>query len=129
MKKRGFFMMIFFGMGSFFSGCGFHQNDVDLSVEEFERRINQDKVQLVDVRTPEEYASEHIPNAISINILSEEFDSLSTQILNPEYPVFVYCRSGKRSAMAAKRLLAKNYVVYQLKGGIIAWKKSRKPIE
>ena len=87
MKKRGFFMMIFFGMGSFFSGCGFHQNDVDLSVEEFERRINQDKVQLVDVRTPEEYASEHIPNAISINILSEEFDSLSTQILNPEYPV------------------------------------------
>lgn len=121
--------MMFFSAALFSSGCSLSRNDTELSVEEFAQRISQGKVQLVDVRTPEEYKSEHLHGAISINILSEDFDSLSTQILNPDYPVFVYCQSGKRSAMATKRLHAENYVVYQLKGGMIAWKESQKPTE
>jgi rhodanese-related sulfurtransferase len=41
----------------------------------------------------------------------------------------VYCRSGKRSAMATEQLRAAGYTVYDLEGGITAWKEAGKPVE
>ncbi len=93
--------------------------DADL----FEQTLNQTpNAQLVDVRTPEEFKQEHIPNAIMIDIKAETFEQL-IQNLDRDRPVFVYCRSGKRSLQAAN-ILEKNKfkTVYNLDGGIIAWK-------
>ena len=85
--------------------------------------------QLVDVRTPAEYAEGYLPGAILIDIREKTFDSLIQQ-LDRTRPVFVYCRSGKRSLDAAK-ILEKNKfkVVYNLGGGIIAWKEKGKPVD
>ena len=75
---------------------------------------------LVDVRTTEEYASEHIVGAISISHdkIPEEAPS---QIPDKTAPVLVYCQSGNRSAFAAGALVALGYTNVLDLGGIEAW--------
>ena len=84
--------------------------------------------QLVDVRTPKEYAEGRLQGAILIDIREPSFNSLIQQ-LDRTRPVFVYCRSGKRS-MEAANILEKNKfkLVYNLEGGIIAWKDKGKTV-
>ena len=95
----------------------------------FEKELAQaTDPQLVDVRTFAEYSEGHLSGAILIDIKEPTFDSLIDQ-LDPTRPVFLYCRSGKRSLEAANVLEKKNFkVVYNLEGGIIAWKKSGKTV-
>ena len=100
-----------------------------LEADLFEQTLSQTPdPQLVDVRTPAEYAEDRLPGAILINVREATFDS-QIQQLDKSRPVFVYCRSGKRSLQAAK-VLEKNHfkVVYNLKGGIIAWKENGKDV-
>jgi rhodanese-related sulfurtransferase len=84
--------------------------------------------QLIDVRTPEEFKEGHLPGAILIDIKEPDFDKVILN-LDAEQPVFVYCRSGRRSLKAAK-ILEKNKfrVVYNLAGGINAWKGKDKAV-
>jgi rhodanese-related sulfurtransferase len=81
---------------------------------------------LIDVRTPEEYATGHI--AGSVNIAVEELGSRLAEV--PEgQPVIVYCRSGNRSAAAARILVDAGYgPVYDL-GGIRSWVAEGLPIQ
>lgn len=75
---------------------------------------------LLDVRTLEEYNAQHIVDAISLplNELDEKASSI-LQIL--DQPIVLYCRSGNRSAQAAKLLIEKGYTnIYDL-GGINNW--------
>jgi phage shock protein E len=73
---------------------------------------------LVDVRTPEEFASGHIEGAINIPV--QELQTRLTELPTGE-PVVLYCRSGNRSAQAATILGAADFEqVFDL-GGIIAW--------
>ncbi len=82
--------------------------------------------QLVDVRTPEEYASGHI--AGSVNIPVEELDARKGEISKDE-AVVLYCRSGNRSNQAAQILDRAGYTgVYDL-GGIIAWQAAGYPVQ
>ena len=47
-------------------------------------------------------------------------------VLDKEKPVYLYCRSGKRSASAAEKLKEAGFTeVYNLKGGILAWKEKQ----
>ena len=100
-----------------------------LEAELFEKTLEQTPdPQLIDVRTPEEYASGHLPGAILINIKSADFDSLIQQ-LDKSRPVFVYCRVGRRGFEAANILEKNNFkIVFNLEGGIIAWQERRKTI-
>ncbi len=73
---------------------------------------------LVDVRTPAEFAGGHIEGAVNIPL-----DSLAQRLdeIPQDQPVVVYCRSGNRSATAARQLAQAGYTdIYDL-GGIIAW--------
>ena len=75
---------------------------------------------ILDVRTPEEYAESHIPGAI--NVANEEIGSEEI----PELPdknqlILVYCRSGRRSKEAAKKLVALGYTNVVEFGGILDW--------
>jgi rhodanese-related sulfurtransferase len=95
----------------------------------FEKTLNQTpNPQLVDVRTPQEYSEGYLPGAVLIDIKAETFDT-KIRTLDKTRPVFVYCRSGKRSLEAAN-ILEKNKfkVVYNLDGGIIAWKEKGKAV-
>ena len=85
--------------------------------------------QLVDERTLREYAEERLPDAILMDIREASFDTLILT-LDKDRPVFVYCRSGKRSMDAAKILKKNNFkTIYNLEGGILLWKEKGKPTE
>lgn len=61
------------------------------------RQALEDGAQLVDVRTPQEYASGALPGAINMPVQQV---AGARGKLDPERPVIVYCRSGQRSEMA-----------------------------
>ena len=75
---------------------------------------------ILDVRTAEEFAEKHIPNAINIPnemIGSEEL----TELPDKNQLILVYCRSGNRSKQAAEKLVALGYTKIYEFGGIIDW--------
>lgn len=82
---------------------------------------NED-VQLVDVRTNRECNAGMIDKAVQIDISSEDFKTKIEQ-LDKDKPVVLYCAVGGRSSRAAQYLKSVGFKeVYNLKGGINAWK-------
>jgi len=93
-----------------------------VSPEEMKSLLQMDDVQLVDVRTSEEYNSGHIEKSQNIDVRSPDFDGQIAK-LDKEKPVLVYCRSGKRSAKCVEKLKSAGFVkIYDLDGGITKWK-------
>lgn len=87
------------------------------------------EAQVVDVRTPEEFNSGHLKNALNINYYEDDFSSQLVK-LDKQKPVFVYCKVGGRSAKAATLLRKEGYKnVYDLRGGILAWSNNNLPLE
>lgn len=77
--------------------------------------------QILDVRTPEEYATGHIENSDNVNWLSDSF-VLRTDKYDKTKPVFVYCKIGGRSAKAAEKLAELGFkTIYNLDGGMLKW--------
>lgn len=58
---------------------------------------------VIDVRTPEEFASGHLDGAVNIDLSAADFDD-RIAALDPSAAYVVYCRSGSRSAQAAARM-------------------------
>jgi len=105
------------------------QNFKSVSVAEFAEIIKDTTtVQLLDVRTAEEYTQGHIAGAMQIDFYSALFMDLATMKLSKEKPVAIYCRSGRRSASAAEKLAKQGYEVINLDGGILAWQSAKMPI-
>lgn len=94
----------------------------------FAEGLRCDNPVLVDVRTPEEYAEGHLPDALNIDFKSDGFLASAESALGTDRPVYVYCRSGRRSAAAASQLAGKGYTVVNLDGGIIDWEKRGFPV-
>ena len=118
--------MIFLSLLAGLMGC---QEYTDLNVDEFQKMIaNDHAVQLVDVRTPQEYAEGHLAGAINIDWYSNDFMNQAEASLTKDRPVMVYCRSGRRSAAAAEKLAAAGYKTYNMLGGYLAWTESGKNI-
>jgi rhodanese-related sulfurtransferase len=94
-----------------------------VDVTTFKKGLTNKDVQLIDVRTPEEFRAGHIENAILIDYYSENFKT-KIQKLDKEKPVYVYCKSGYRSGNSAIifRDLGFKKVV-DLDGGYDAWSK------
>ncbi|MBL7931616.1 MAG: thioredoxin [Bacteroidia bacterium] len=100
-----------------------------ISVEEFETRLKQGDVQLVDVRTEEEYAGGHLKNALNYNISSPDFGT-NIKTLDKNKTVLVYCLSGGRSASAADLMSGEGFKeVYNLGGGIMKWNGAGKSLD
>lgn len=108
-----------------FSSCSSKNGSsaVDLEVTEFVRLIEEGNVQLVDVRTASEFAQGHIAGAVNIDVKSAEFASQVEAQLKHHLPIALYCRSGARSAMAAKELRSLGFEgkIYNLVGGYLAY--------
>lgn len=126
MKKILSILFILLGL----NGCMNAQNKsyVDMDVVRFAKYLSNDSVQLVDVRTPEEFEEGHIAGARNINVFDSDFVDEAEKALDKSRPVAVYCRSGKRSADAARELTENGFNVTNLEGGILAWKEEHKPI-
>ena len=75
---------------------------------------------ILDVRTQEEYDQGHIPGAIVIS--HEEIAEKAEEVLtDKEQLILVYCRSGRRSKIAAEALVELGYTNIKEFGGIIDW--------
>lgn len=75
---------------------------------------------ILDVRTPEEFADMHIPDAI--NIANETIsDNEIAALPDKDKTIFVYCRSGNRSTQSAKKLVNLGYTNIIEMGGIGDW--------
>lgn len=96
-------------------------DSIKLEPKAFDIEITNN-VQLVDVRTPKEFAQGHIKNALNINYFSENFaDSL--QLLDKDKPVYIYCRSGKRSGKSISKFKEAGFnTIYELDGGLLNWR-------
>lgn len=100
------------------------QSVINLNAEEFKALLLTESSVLLDVRTPEETSSGQLENASTINFYDSDFES-KLRLIQKNKSVFVYCRSGSRSSKAAKLLIELGqYKVFNLNGGIGAWRKS-----
>lgn len=121
-----YFIMSFLSLFGLF-GC--QSGPANLNADEFENMLSKDAtVQLVDVRTPEEYAAGHLRGAVNIDWYADDFLETAKAKLTPEHPVLVYCRSGKRSAAAAAKLEGIGFKTYNLLGGYMGWTEAGKPV-
>src|SRR5690606_17157090 len=77
-------------------------------------------------RTSKEFEEGHLKDAANYDVLIPvEFDQ-QIATLDKSTPVFVYCRSGKRSTVAAGKLRAAGFEkIYELRGGINEWRDSK----
>ncbi|WP_337044216.1 rhodanese-like domain-containing protein [Emticicia sp. 17c] len=112
------------------SGYSQNKDPFLLSVADFDTKLKSkaETAQLVDVRTPAEYANGHIKRAMNINFTDDDFEEAAKKTLDKTKPVFVYCFSGKRSTDAAVFLRGLGFKeVYDLSGGFAQWTASSKP--
>ena len=95
----------------------------NMSPEEARKFIEshpRDSYQILDVRQPKEYEQGHLAGALLMPV-----KEVATRLaeLNRNEPLLVYCHSGGRSKAASQLLLAEGFKdVYNLSGGIVAWK-------
>lgn len=127
MKHRNLLTLLF---GSLLGCTACQSSDSTIrtvNATEFSQLIKDSKpVQLVDVRTPEEFQAGHIPGAILIDVKSADFNRLAEEKLKKDLPVAVYCHSGMRSLKAANQLKEKGFKpIYNLKGGFMEWQDNR----
>lgn len=121
---KNILFLIFLG---FFSFSSFSQeiiNDV-VPVRTYKNLIIGKQVQLVDVRTPNEYNSGKIEGAINIDYLDKENFKAAFEKLNKDQALYIYCRSGSRSHESAIILEEMGFKeIHDLKGGYHAWVKT-----
>jgi len=98
------------------------KNITDIDTKTFSEKITAaPNAQIIDVRTPQEFASGHIDNAVNIDWLSDNF-VVNTQKLDKTKPVFLYCKTSNRSTQAAKKLEELGFTtIYNMKGGLLQW--------
>jgi len=82
---------------------------------------------IIDVRTPGEYASGHIEDAINMDFYAEDFDEQLDE-LDRDKIYLLYCQSGNRSGKALDKMEALGFKeVYNMLGGIVNWERTNLP--
>ena len=90
--------------------------------------INREDAVVLDVREDNEYRDGHIVNSLHIPV-SYLKDRLKDLEKYREKPIIVGCRSGQRSSQACAMLKKQGFnAVYNLSGGIMAWKNDNLPL-
>jgi hydroxyacylglutathione hydrolase len=98
-----------------------------MNVDALDSRRKDGGVQIIDVRSPDEWAAGHLPDAVHIPLAA-----LPDRVgeIDPGTPVVVHCQGGGRSAIAASFLKSKGLDgVANLEGGFEAWRARELPVE
>lgn len=99
-----------------------------LDTKTFQQRLSQPGVQLVDVRTPEEFAKGHVEGALNIDWLADGFMDKAGK-LDKSKPVLLYCAAGGRSEEALAAMKKAGYTkAVDMLGGFNGWKKAGLPV-
>ncbi len=92
----------------------------NISINEYNDLCQNQRVKLIDIRTPGEYINEHIKGAIN-----KTLDELNSYVFSEDEVVVFHCQSGNRTLQAEGFFAQLPFKkVYILKGGINAWKKA-----
>lgn len=94
----------------------FKQPDFSQGIKDYQ---NAQGAVLLDVRTPQEFKSGHIPQ--SKNIPLQTIEKVSSVVKNKDTALYVYCQSGARSRQAASVLKGMGYTNVKNIGGIAAY--------
>lgn len=100
----------------------------NLSAVDFQKQLKAtSNPQLVDVRTPEEFAGGHLEHALNYDWNGNDFDAQMNK-LDKTQPAFVYCLSGGRSGAAASYMREHGFKkVYEMQGGMMSWRSQNLP--
>lgn len=106
------------------------QTNTKLSAVEFEKEISSKKdIQILDVRTPGEFFSGHIKDALQADWNDKKEFERRLAFVDKKKPVYVYCLAGGRSAAAAEQMRSLGYTsVIELQGGTNAWRAANLPL-
>jgi len=109
---------------------GHAQQQKSWIAERFHKHLLADTtIQLIDVRTPVEYAEGAIAGSILLNWKDSAAFEQGLQKLEKSRPVYLYCRSGNRSNLAADHLVVLGFKeVVNLSGGIKSWEDKGYPL-
>lgn len=90
--------------------------------EAFATLIQQEDIRILDVRTPAEFKSSHVKGAVPADVQDDAFlERVQSVYTNKSEPIYVYCKSGRRSMMAAEKMVQAGYThVINVLGGIDA---------
>lgn len=119
-------LIIFLGLSIllFFASCKDKSGTKEiqiLSPQEFHDATAGNDLQLLDVRTAKEFKDGHLENARNIDVLEDDF-SEKVKTLDKEKPLYLYCRSGNRSAKATSILKDMGFrEIYDMEGGFLKW--------
>lgn len=91
----------------------------NINFEEAKNIIDTEKTIILDVRTEEEFVTGHIVNAINIPV--DELEERLEKLEEKQSVIMVYCKSGRRSAIACEILLEHGYINIYNMGGVIDW--------
>ena len=123
-----FTLIAFFSL--LFGACQHTDFVKTIPAEEFAQYITEEGVQLLDVRTPEEYAEGHLEGAVLVDFKADGFVEKAEAQLQKDKPVALYCRGGRRSHSAAELLYKAGFQqLVELQGGITAWNEAGKPVK
>ena len=101
--------------------------DIILEPKEYVERLKADSTAfLLDVRRANEYAEGHIPGATLLDVTNEPEFLKGIESLDKDKTIYIYCRSGRRSRIAAKHLIDNGFNVVDLQGGYSAWESAFK---
>ena len=93
------------------------QTDINEWVEKYR---NTSGAILLDVRTEEEFNEGHIPDSVNLSV--QYISKIESIVEEKETPLFVYCRSGRRSGNATVFLKRMGYTNVNNIGGILSYK-------
>lgn len=106
----------------FFVTCGNSQDVKKISNTELKQLLSTKKIQLLDVRTPEEVSEGFIKSAKFANLFDANFYQKASAQLDKSKPVYVYCNTSNRSKSASNILKEKGFKIIILEGGYSSWK-------
>lgn len=101
-----------------------------ISADEVKQALDEKKaIALLDVRTPQEYASARIKNSINLPV-DEVVNKIKKVMPDKSQTIYVYCLSGSRSSHAVAQMTELGYKnVFSLSSGLLAWRAKKYPLE
>ncbi|MFT5779679.1 MAG: rhodanese-related sulfurtransferase [Crocinitomicaceae bacterium] len=92
-----------------------------ITAESFKNLLTAEDIQLIDVRTPEEFSAGTIDDAQNVDFLGPNFEK-NIASFDKSKTVLIFCKSGGRSGKASKKMLEMGFVrVIDLSGGYSGW--------
>ena len=130
MRFSKYFVLFGYFLGSLFWGVGAKAAEgkgfKNVGAEEFDKLRAEKGSIVLDVRRTVEFTSGHITNAVQIDFTGPDFEK-KVGALDKSKTYLVYCAVGGRSSRACEKMSEMGFKnLYNLEGGIMAWKKAGK---